>query len=207
MLNPSFYIPDKLVSSTPKQRSIYQTSELTLTLPKCIDFKSINWTSVGDAGARISSPKSGVSVTVPQGAVAAGQTTNVYVGALDGVVLRLSGDQAAVTPIVQCGTMDGRPLAKPVVLSMPHAGAAAKTSLLFCPDIDSEERVWEAVRLNERIDSDGVFMQTDSSMVHLVTSQLGAYVVVSSRSDASAGTLTASSSAASTLSSQQPLLG
>ena len=68
---------------------------------------------------------------------------------------------------------------------------------------------WNVVRLNERIDSEGVFMQVDNSMVHLVTSQFGAYVVVASLNDLNevCGTLTTSPSEASTLSSHQPLLG
>lgn len=204
-----------MISSTPKPRSIYQTSELSLTIPSCIDLKSINWSSVTESGARVSASHSNVSVTVPQGAVAANQTANIYVAVLEHETLcpRLDDSQTTVTPVVVCGNMHGHNLAKPVVLSMPHTGSrvqnsSEKLTLMFCKDIDNSGRVWEPVRLNERIDTEGVFMQVDSSMVHLVTSHFGAYVLVASCNDLNqvSGTLTSSSSAASTLSSQQPLL-
>ncbi len=205
-----------MISSTPKPKSVYQTSEMTLTLPKCVDFACMNWSSVTESGARITSPKSSVSITVPQGAVPQGQTANLYVAVLNHEIYqpRLDDNQTTLTPIVQCGNMAGHNLAKPVVLSLPHIGgidSSAKMTLLFCSDMDSSNREWEVVRLNERIDSEGVFMQVDNSMCHLVTSHLGAYVLVANVNDlnqiSGAGTLTSSSSAASTFSSQQPLLG
>ena len=210
----AFCFTDKLISSTPKPRSLYQTSELSLTLPKHIDFSCMNWSTVTDAGARITSPKSSVSVTVPQGAVPVGNSVNLYVAVLSHETYqpRLDDNQTTLTPVVQCGNMmKCQDLAKPVVLSLPHIGgvnSSQKMSLLFCPDLDSADQEWEPVCLNERIDSEGVFMQVDNTMCHLVTSHLGAYVVVANVNDLNqiSGTLTSSSSGVSTFSSQQPLL-
>ena len=204
-----------MISSTPKSRSIYQTSELSLTLPTCVDLKTINWSSVTETGARITSPQSSVSVTVPQGAVGPNQTANVYVSILDHDTFKpkLDDNQTTLTPVVLCGNMHGKNLSKPVVLSMPHIAristSSDKTTLMFCSNVDSPMPTWNVVRLNERIDSEGVFMQVDNSMVHLVTSQFGAYVVVASLNDLNevCGSLTTSPSEASTLSSHQPLLG
>jgi hypothetical protein len=208
------FLADKLISSTPKPSSIYQASELSLSLPNCVDLKSMSWTSVTDAGARITSTQNSVSITVPQGAVAFNQSSNIYLAVLnqENVQPRLDDNQTTLTPIVLWGNMQGCSLAKPVVLSMPHIGAASssqKLTLMFCKDVDAASPAWEVVRLNERIDADGVFMQVDNTTVHLVTSRFGAYVLVANVNDLNqvSGTLTSSSSAASTLSSQQPLLG
>ena len=213
-LTSLLYLADKMISSTPKPRSVYQTSELSLTLPKHIDFSCMNWSTVTDTGARITSPKSSVSVTVPQGAVPAGNSSNLFVAVLNHETYqpRLDDNQTTLTPVVQCGNMmKSQDLAKPVVLSLPHIGgvnSSQKMTLLFCPDLDSANQEWEPVCLNERIDSEGVFMQVDNTMCHLVTSHLGAYVVVANVNDLNqiSGTLTSSSSGVSTFSSQQPLL-
>jgi hypothetical protein len=203
-----------MISSTPKPRSIYQTSEMSLSLPKCVDFTQMNWASVTESGARITSPQSSVSITVPQGAVPPHQTANLYVAVVnhESFQPKLDNSQTTLTPVVQCGNMHRHNLAKPVVLSMPHIGglnSSQKMTLMFCAELDSPARHWEVVRLNERIDSEGVFMQVDNSMCHLVTSHLGAYVLVANLNDLNqiSGTLTSSSSGVSTLSSQQPLLG
>jgi len=202
-----YFFTDKMLSSTPKPRN----SEMFL--PSALDYQTTSWSVVTESGSRITAPESSVSLTVPQGAVMAGEHAHLYVSVMkqDKCSLRLDSMTTAVTPVVQFGTMQNERLLKPVVLSLPHVGGInsdKKLTLKYCSNTDAILPKWETVTLNERIDTRGVFMQVDNSMVHLVTSDMGAYVLLVDMNDLNqvSGTLTSSSSTASTFSSNKPLI-
>ncbi len=196
-----------MISSTPKPRAS------DIYLPQNVDFHSTGWAIVSESGTRLSAPDSNVSLTVPQGAVIPGELNRLYVTVLrqDKCSLRLDSMSTPLTPVVQFGSMQGEILLKPVVLSMPHVGGVngdKKLTLKYCQNTDGPLPIWETVKLNERIDTRGVFMQLDNNMVHLVTSDMGAYVLLANLNDLSpgSGTITSSSSSSSNFSSMKPLI-
>ncbi len=99
---------------------------------------------------------------------------------------QLDGGQVAVTPVVQCGPANlTHTLQKPVVLSVPHSAGGAnahsgvkRAMVLYCADLEHEHAEWEVVQQGDVVD-----MQVDSTMVHLVTERLGAYVLVANVTD------------------------
>ena len=65
----------------------------------------MNWATVTETGARITVPRSSVSLTIPQGAVRSGSTCDLYVAVLQPEFYRphLDDSQTAMTPVVRCG--------------------------------------------------------------------------------------------------------
>ena len=51
----------------------------SLGLPRCADPGQTSWTRVGEAGAKVSIPRTAVSLTVPKGAIEPGRTEEVWV--------------------------------------------------------------------------------------------------------------------------------
>lgn len=152
----------------------------------------MNWASVTDAGTKITVPRSTVSLTVPQGAVSTNVVSqDMYVAVLgqDKYKPQLDSSQTGVTPVVMCGPVNiTHCLQKPVVISLPHVGGSSvkRMLVLYCADLDHEEAEWEIVHgmMSEQQQQDNqIYMQVDSTMVHLVTERLGAYVLVANLTD------------------------
>lgn len=142
----------------------------------------MNWATVTETGTRITVPQSTVTLTIPQGAVPAGRTLDIYVAVLN---QEKSGPEHAeglpVTPLVQWG-IGNNPrglrlqLLKSVVLSMPHHTSVQKESsksirIYHCPDIEVDNADWTVLN---NLDN----LQIDPNFVHLVTDKSGSFVLV-----------------------------
>ncbi len=171
-----------------------------LFLPRYVDPRLLAWDSVTGSGSKITVSNSSVSLTIPQGAVSLAQDMYVAVLNQDHYKPQLDSSQTPVTPVVQCGPADATHcLQKPVVLTVPHIignGVAVNSRrimrVLFCADLDHEDAQWRLIQPNgDSADSaddvadgeSGVYMQVDSTTVHLVTERLGAYVLVANVTD------------------------
>ena len=81
--------------------------EASVLMKHCLEAQSINWATVTETGARITVPRSSVSLTVPQGAVRPGSSADLYVAVLQPEFFRprLDDSQTAMTPVVRCGNL------------------------------------------------------------------------------------------------------
>ena len=155
-------------------------------LPQGVDRHHVSCATVTPSGAKITIAGNNVTLTVPQGGVSA--PLDLFVSILINKKYRpnLDNSQTVITPVVLCGPshLSGC-LQKPVVVSIPHTGGASvgRFMVLFCRDVDMPHAEWEIVSGIGTDNSDRLDMQVDSSSVHLVTENLGAYVLVANITD------------------------
>ena len=174
-----------------------QTSEpgvpVSLGLPRCADLQQVTWTRVGEAGAKMTIPRSSVSLTVPQGAIEPGRTEEVWVCVVAGSQLRpsLETGEVLLTPVVIVGPQHlTAHLKKPVVVSIPHIGGAGlrEVRVLQCDRLDSAPTAasWRCVAVSGQEDAlSSTSVYVDSSMCQLVTERLAAFALVANMTDLS----------------------
>jgi len=182
-----------------------------LGLPRCADQQQVSWTRVGEAGARITIPRSTVSLTVPQGAIEPGRTEEVWVCVVAGNQLRptLETGEALIAPVVIVGPLHlTAHLKKPVVVSIPHVGGTglSHVRVLQCDRLEGgPSATWRSVAVSGQEDTQSsTSVYVDSSMCQLVTERLAAFALVANVSDlsnAGRGSITTSSSGCSSLGS------
>ena len=174
-----------------------QTSEpggpvpASLGLPRCADQQQVTWTRVGEAGAKMTIPRSSVSLTVPQGAIEPGRAEEVWVCVVAGSQLRpsLEAGEVLLTPVVIVGPQHlTAHLKKPVVVSIPHIGGAGlrEVRVLQCDRLDSAPTAssWRCVAVSGQEDAlSSTSVYVDSSMCQLVTERLAAFALVAQSSD------------------------
>ena len=151
------------------------------TFSKNVSYQNMNWATVTETGTRITVPQSTVTLTIPQGAVPAGRTHDIYVAVLNQEKSGLCLDSTAgnpVTPMVQWGIGNNprgfRPqLHKPVVLSMPHHTSVQKeaTKVFHCSDVEVDNAEWSVLNNSDNL-------QVDPNFVHLVTEKTGSFILV-----------------------------
>jgi ZU5 domain/Death domain len=171
----------------------------SLGLPRWADDPAqVAWTRVGEAGTRVTIPRSAVSLTVPQGAIEPGRTEEVWISVLgsnssscDGVQLRpsLKAGQVLIAPVVVVGPPHlSAHLRKPVVVSIPHSGGAAlrQVTVLQCDRFDgsSAAAVWNVVAVSDEEDTtSSTSVYKDATMCQLVTERLAAFALATSAAD------------------------
>ena len=163
---------------------------VSLGLPRCADQQQVTWTRVGEAGAKITIPRSSVSLTVPAGALEAGRTEDVWVCVVAGHQLRptLESHEVLITPVVIVGPFHlTAHLKKPLVVSIPHIGGPGLSAVrvLQCDRLDTPSQ-WRCVAVSGQEDvSSSTSLYVDSSMCQLVTERLAAFALVSNMSELS----------------------
>ena len=164
----------------------------SLGLPRCADQQQVTWTRVGEAGAKITIPRSSVSLTVPQGAIEPGRTEEVWVCVVAGSQLRpsLEAGEVLLTPVVIVGPQHlTAHLKKPVVVSIPHIGGAGlrEVRVLQCDRLDTAPASsWRCVAVSGQEDAlSSTSVYVDSSMCQLVTERLAAFALVANMTDLS----------------------
>jgi len=182
----------------------------SLGLPRCADQQQSSWTRVGEAGARVTVPRSSVSLTVPQGAIEPGRTEEVWVCVVSaGNQLRptLEPGQSLITPVVVVGPLHlTAHLKKPVVVSIPHCGGpgVSQVKVLQCDRLEPGT-TWRCVAVSGQEDAQSsTSVYIDSSMCQLVTERLAAFALVSC-DQATRGSVTTTSSGCSSLGSGPPV--
>lgn len=202
---------DSNSSGQPSPRSRTSAPPSSLGLPRCADQQQVSWTTVGEAGARISIPHSSVSLTIPQGAIEQGMTEEVWVCVVKDEKLRpqLNSSQTLITPVVIVGPLHlTAHLKKPVVVSIPHVGGAGlgQVQVLQCDRMDGPSSAWRCVAVSGQEDaSSSTSVYMDSTMCQLVTERLAAFTLAANITDLNTiggrGSLATSSSGCSSLGS------
>jgi len=169
-------------SSTPLPRQQNTASLLTETL-------FTKWSSVTSSGARVTLSESNISLTVPEGAIAPGQTQDMFVSVVHDTKSYpdMSHGQTLLSPVIICGPVQAtKKLRKPVILSFPHTASLRQgnwtISVLGASD-NSDTLLWRnLVTLGQETINSPCYVQLDLNMCHLVTEQLTAFALVGSSS-------------------------
>ena len=168
--------PAPLSASTPLPRSGLGLTETVFT----------KWASVTSAGARISLSESNISLTIPEGALAPGQTQDMYISVVHDTKSypEMTHGQTLLSPVIICGPVQAtKKLRKPVIVSLPHCAALRQgnwtLSVLGAGEDKGEAMTWRSlVTLGQENINSPVYAQLDLNMVHLVTENLTALALV-----------------------------
>ncbi|KAG8177513.1 hypothetical protein JTE90_026859 [Oedothorax gibbosus] len=155
-------------------------------LPPNVDSDYTVWASVTKAGGRITIPDTGISLTIPRGAIRKG-SVSLYLAVLkdDKDRPNLSDKETILSPIVQCGPPD-LTFSKPLILSLPHCAVVDSpdkwTISIFSSDTPSQEveaPTWKnLVTVGQETIVTPLFCQVDPHRCHLMTEQLGRFAIV-----------------------------
>ena len=143
--------------------------------------------AVTAAGARLSLPECGVSLTVPEGALVRGQEALVSLAVLteDRARPRLAEGQTLLSGVVQVGP-PGLLLNKPAVLSVRHCAVLGgplspdwRLSVWGSHDLPGEAPTWrELLAVGAETINSPAFVQLDATQMYLMWDQLSAVVLV-----------------------------
>ncbi|GIY77672.1 netrin receptor UNC5C [Caerostris darwini] len=161
-------------------------SAASVALPPNVDSDLTVWASVTKAGGRITLPDTGISLTIPRGAIRKG-SVSLYLALLrdDKDRPNLSDKETILSPVVQCGPPD-LSFTKPLILSLPHCGVVDTpekwTISIFSsdpPSVEDESPAWKnMVTVGQETIVTPLFCQVDSHHCHLMTEQLGRFAIV-----------------------------
>lgn len=151
-------------------------SEAGVTMTTC---------SATSAGARLSLPECGVSLTVPEGALARGQEALISLAVLteDRARPRLAEGQTLLSGVVQVGP-PGLVLNKSAVLSVRHCAALSsdwRLSVWGSHDLsaDGDQASWrELLAVGAETINTPAFVQLDATQMYLMWDTLSAVVLV-----------------------------
>ncbi|XP_030835165.1 netrin receptor UNC5C isoform X1 [Strongylocentrotus purpuratus] len=153
-----------------------------LGLPMHSDY-SIATGHVGSRGGRLVLPDSGVSLMIPEGAIARGQTVEIYLAVSHELMDRphIEHNQTLLSPVILCGP-PSVVLAKSVVLVLPHCAQMSKNdwrhSVIASSTHPTDDKCWEKqTTVGEETINLQVFCQVDSHLSCIVTDQLGWYAL------------------------------
>ena len=143
------------------------------------------------AGARLSlGTESGISLTVPEGALAPGHTADMFVSVCHDTKSApgpaLQPGSTLLSPVVVCGpAAASKKLRKPVIVSFPHCAALRQGNWTLTVVGAGEGGEWRPlVTLGQETINSAVYAQLDLNMLHLVTDSLSAFALVGSSAHA-----------------------
>ncbi|XP_075233698.1 unc-5 [Lycorma delicatula] len=141
-------------------------------------------TNVTSAGARLCLPDSGISLTIPEGALSRSHKEEIYVAVLrdDRHRPKLTDRQTQLSPVVLCGPA-GVSFKKPIVINFYHCASLKHgqwSISVWSSDSPPEATpAWQkVVTLGEETINTPVFTQLDLNQVFLVSDQLTRFVLV-----------------------------
>ncbi|XP_037084126.1 netrin receptor UNC5C-like [Pollicipes pollicipes] len=188
--NPPHSSSSYCSSPTSRPNSLYDVepascrqSLLSATLPSGVNPDNLEFGTVTSAGAALTLADAGVTLMIPEGAVAPGQREEVYLAVMSDAKDRpqLADHETLLSPVVLAGP-PGAQFLKPVVLSFHHC-ANLKTnwnvSVYGSESQPDEPPQWESVvMLGEETINTPVYTQVDQSKVHIMTECLQRFVLV-----------------------------
>ena len=141
------------------------------------------WCAVTSSGARINLPESGVSLTIPEGALAPGQTADMFVSLVhDTKAYPDTRDgQTLLSPVVVCGPVQAsKLLKKPVIVSFPHVASLRHGNWrIGVASSENEGESWRrVVTLGQETINTAVYTQLDLNTTHIVSDSLAAFCLV-----------------------------
>ncbi len=143
------------------------------------------WATVTAAGARISVPDCAASLTIPPGALAPGQSADIFLAVVTPAqvaapVPTTHPRETPLSPIVCCGPSEvTHRLKKPVVVSLGHCASLrhGHWSVAVVTDDDEDDRVssWRrVVTLGQETINTPAYAQLDLNACHVVSDRLPA---------------------------------
>ena len=144
------------------------------------------WCAVTSQGGRLSLSESGITLTVPEGALPVGHTQDLYLSVIHDTKcypnIAAAGQTTLLSPIVVVGpTSAARLLQKPVILSFPHVASLRHggwtISVIRSADTTfTDESCWRhLVTLGQENINTTVYTQLDLNTCHIMTDTLGGY--------------------------------
>ncbi|NP_001161598.1 netrin receptor unc5-like protein precursor [Saccoglossus kowalevskii] len=189
----SFGTLKSLSDSSSRPMSMYDSDNLgnsmcsiaSTTLPTHIDPRCIAWGMMGHRGGRLTVPDTGVSVLIAEGALAKGQTEEIYIAVCREEKDRpkvKAGKETILSPVIMCGPTHLN-FKKPVVVQFPHCahveGCNWVSSIYTCDSHPDEPPNWEkVVTIGEETINTPLYCQLDESECFLMVDRLSRFALV-----------------------------
>lgn len=142
--------------SSSSSDSAYNVASESVRLPKLESAGNVARAVVGARGALLVLPDSGVSMSVPEGAVPRNQRQRLHLAALDGKDRyrpRLPEGLSQLSAVVACGPTNASCfLEKPVILQFEHCAAATLPSSGTGAPHNWQVSVWASDELDEELE-------------------------------------------------------
>lgn len=171
--------PNSMYSERTNRHSVISSQ-----LPPNIDMEALVWANVTHTGGRITLPDSGVSVTIPEGALKKGVTEEIFLAVSrdDKDRPKLNDHQTMIGPVIVCGP-PGLELLKPLILSFQHCASIkhGQWSLsIHASDTPYDEPPeWQPVStLGQETINTPIYTQMDLSHCHIMTEQPMRYTLI-----------------------------
>ncbi|ELU09598.1 hypothetical protein CAPTEDRAFT_229366 [Capitella teleta] len=162
--------PHSVYSDRPNRQSL-----ISCQLPSNIDVEALVVATVTHAGGRLQLPDSGVSITIPEGAIKKNCSEEIFLAVSrdDKDRPKLTDSQTVLSPVVVCGPL-GLELLKPMVISFEHCASIkhGQWSLSICSSTtpyDEPPRWQRMCTLGEETINTPMYIQMDSGQCHIMT--------------------------------------
>lgn len=141
------------------------------------------WSAVTSSGSRLSLPESGVTLTVPEGALGPGVTQDLFVCVLhDTKSYPATRDGSTLlSPVVLVGPVHATQLLnKPVIVSFPHVASLRHGNwTVSVATSDTNGDSWrQAVTLGQETINTSLYTQLDLNTAHIVTESMGGFALL-----------------------------
>jgi leucine-rich repeat transmembrane protein FLRT len=157
------------------------------------------WCAVTSQGARLTLPDSGISLTVPEGAVEPGTTLDMFISVIHDTKSHPRLDAAScsadeeeegrvtlLSPVVLCGSAGGGggaaapQLRKPVVVSFPHVAALRHGNwTVSVVSTEDDGDTWaEVATLGQETINTPIYTQLDLATCHIVSDGLAGWALL-----------------------------
>jgi len=170
--------PQSVYSERTNRQSV-----VSCQLPSNIDVESIVWANVTQTGGRLTLPDSGVSLTIPEGAIKKGATEEIFLAVCrdDKDRPKLTDAQTVLGPVILCGPQSPTvSFIKPVILTFQHCASIKHGQWHLCllgSDTPYDEPPnWRPMVTmgQETINTPG-YVQVDLNHCHFMTESLCRY--------------------------------
>jgi len=188
--NKSPDCPSRPASSVYSERSVglhtglRPQSVISCQLPSTVDMEALVWANVTHEGGRLSIPNSGVSLTIPEGAVKKGTSEEVFMAVCrdDKDRPQLTEHQTMLSPVVMCGPPSVA-LKKAVITSFQHCASVkhGQWSLtVYGSDspYDEPPKWLPLATLGHETINTPIYTQVDASHCHVMTDALSRFALI-----------------------------
>lgn len=159
-------------------------SSSSFQVPCNVDKNSITWSRLTSSGGRLTITESGVSLTVPEGALPKGCSQEIFLAVSrdDKDRPKLSDNQTMLSPVINCGP-SSLSLKKPVVLSFHHCASIKHgqwiLSVYGSSTSHDEPPRWQMLSKlgHETINTD-IYVQIDVNQCHVMTENLMRFTLI-----------------------------
>ncbi|XP_067936377.1 netrin receptor UNC5C-like isoform X2 [Watersipora subatra] len=146
--------------------------------PTRSELEALAWANITHVGGRLCIVDTGVSMTVPEGAIGRNQTEEVFIASLreDKEKPSLLEKQTLLSPVIFCGPQETT-FNKSLIISFDHCASLKlgqwKLSIYSSNSAYDEPTQWKRlVTLNQELLHMPVFCQLDSNRCHIMVDQL-----------------------------------